>query len=110
VLPAAPRTKYSLSARYDLPVRGYNAFLTGDFGYVGKSHIGFDERAPTMGGYQIANVGLGVSASHWQALLFVNNLQNADEDTFGFGNPFDPNPQVTPPRPRTIGVSVTWHP
>jgi outer membrane receptor protein involved in Fe transport len=110
VLPAAPRTKYSLSARYDLPVRGYDAFVTGDFGYVGKSHIGFDERAPTMGGYHVADVGLGVSSGQWQALLFVNNLQNADEDTFGFGNPFDPNPQVTPPRPRTIGVSVTWHP
>jgi len=110
VLPAVPRTKFGVSARYDVPVWGLDAFLAADYGYIGKSHLGFNETAPTMGGYHIANVRAGITFAGWEALLFVNNLQREDENTFGFGNPFDPNPQVTPPRPRTFGISVAWHP
>jgi outer membrane receptor for monomeric catechols len=108
VLPAAPRTKFTVSARYDLPVAGVDAFLAGEYGYVGKSRLGFDDSAPSMGGYHIANIRAGVAFGGWELLLFLNNLQREDENTFGFGNPFDPNPQVTPPRPRTVGVSLSW--
>jgi hypothetical protein len=86
-----------------------DAFLAADYGYIGKSHLGFDESAPTMGGYHIANLRAGVVVGPWEALVFVNNLQREDENTFGFGDPFDPNAQVTPPRPRTVGFSLSWH-
>jgi outer membrane receptor protein involved in Fe transport len=109
VLPAAPRTKFGINVRYDLPVWGMDAFLAADYGYIGKSHLGFDESAPTMGGYHIANLRAGVVVGPWEALVFVNNLQREDENTFGFGDPFDPNAQVTPPRPRTVGFSLSWH-
>jgi thiol-disulfide isomerase/thioredoxin len=45
---------------------------------------------------------------------WMNQMQSSlgtkGGNTFAFGNPFDLNrgPQVTPPRPRTIGVSLTW--
>ena len=109
-LPAAPRAKFAISGRYDFTVAGLNAFLAADYGYIGKSHIGFDERAPSMGGYHIANLRTGIAFGEWQAWVFVNNLQREDENTFAFGNPFDPNPQVTPPRPRSVGFSLSWVP
>ena len=108
VIPASPRSKFGVTARYDLPIWLVDAFVAAEYGYVGRSHLGFDERAPTMGGYHIANLRIGADFGTWEALLFVDNLQREDENTFGFGNPFDPNLQVTPPRPRTIGLRLTW--
>jgi hypothetical protein len=104
-----PRTKFGVTARYDLPIRSLDTFIAVEYGYVGKSHLGFDETAPTMGGYHIANIRAGIVLGKWEVQFFADNLQREDENTFGFGNPFDPNPQVTPPRPRTIGVSLDWH-
>jgi outer membrane receptor protein involved in Fe transport len=110
VLPGAPRTKFGITGRYDFPLGALDAFAAADYGYVGRSHLGFDEtNSPIMGGYHIANFRIGLSNSNWEAVLFVSNLEREDENTFGFGNPFDPNLQVTPPRPRTIGLSLTWH-
>jgi outer membrane receptor protein involved in Fe transport len=109
ILPAVPRTKFGVTARYDLPIRSLDSFIAVEYGYVGKSHLGFDETAPTMGGYHIANIRAGIVLGKWEVQFFADNLQREDENTFGFGNPFDPNPQVTPPRPRTIGVSLDWH-
>jgi outer membrane receptor for ferric coprogen and ferric-rhodotorulic acid len=108
ILPAVPRTKFAITARYDLPIGSFDIFTAGEYGYIGKSHLGFDETAPTMGGYHIANIRAGVVFGNWEIQLFANNLQREDENTFGFGNPFDQNTQVTPPRPRTIGVSFDW--
>jgi outer membrane receptor protein involved in Fe transport len=110
VLPAAPRTKFGVSARYEIPLGAAEAFIAADYGYVGRSHLGFDEASsPMMGGYHIANARAGISYGNWEAVLYVNNLEREDENTFGFGNPFDPNPQLTPPRPRTIGLNLSWH-
>lgn len=109
ILPAVPRTKFAVTARYDLPIGRLDVFTAGEYGYIGRSHLGFDETAPTMGGYHIANIRAGIVFRNWEVQIFANNLQREDENTFGFGNPFDPNPQTTPPRPRTIGVGVDWH-
>lgn len=110
VLPAAPGVKYGITARYDIPLGVAAAFVAADYGYVGRSHLGFDEtNSPTMGGYHIANLRLGATYGAWEAVLFVNNFEREDENTFGFGNPFDPRLQITPPRPRTIGLNVSWH-
>ena len=112
VLPAAPPVTFGLSGIYSIPIEeGLEAFLSFDYGYVGQSRLGFDENnSPAMGGYGLANVRIGVRRGEWEAVLFVNNIGNEDANTFAFGNPFDVGTvrQITPPRPRTVGVSLNW--
>lgn len=111
VLPGAPDVTAGLSARYDFRVgRSDGGFTSIDYTYVGVSHLGFGENTQTMGGYRLANVRGGLVHGPWQLVLFVDNLTNDRGNTFAFGNPFDLScgPQVTPPRPRTIGISLTW--
>ena len=111
VLPGAPDVTAGLSTRYDFRIgRSDDGFASLGYSYVGVSHLGFGESTQTMGGYRLANVRAGVEHGPWQLVLFVDNLTNDRGNTFAFGNPFDLSrgPQVTPPRPRTIGVSLTW--
>jgi outer membrane receptor protein involved in Fe transport len=111
VLPGAPDISAEISARYDFPVtRTVDGFASVEYSYVGVSHLGFGENSQVMGGYRLANLRIGVEKSSWQLGLFVDNLTNDHGNTFAFGNPFDLNrgPQVTPPRPRSIGVSLIW--
>jgi hypothetical protein len=85
-------------------------FASVDYGYVGESHLGFNEETPQMGDYHLANLRIGFERRHWRAVVFVDNVANSLGNTFAFGNPFSVNrgTQVTPPRPRTVGVSLTW--
>ena len=111
VLPGAPSYGFSVVARYVVPIDETNAaFLIADYGYVGESHLGFNEETPQMGSYEIANVQTGLQHGNWRLRLFVDNVTNATGNTFAFGNPFHPgdSKQATTPRPRTVGVSLSW--
>ena len=111
VLPGAPDFGVGLSGRYDVAIDdAVSAFLGADYSYVGESHLGFNERTPLMGKYHIVNVRAGVERADWRIAVFVDNLTASDGNTFAFGNPFHPgdSPQATTPRPRTIGMSLTW--
>ena len=110
-LPGAPAISFGLSSRYDYPLApDMNAFGTVEYSYVGSSHLGFSETTPPMGNYQLINLRLGLQRRNWQAILFAENLTNDRGNTFAFGNPFSLQfeRQITPPRPRTIGLSLTW--
>jgi outer membrane receptor protein involved in Fe transport len=112
VLPGAPDISFGISGRYDFPWHRWgDAFAGFDYSYVGRSHLGFDEsNSPPMGGYHLTNLRLGIRRGEWQAVLFVDNLANEQKNTFAFGNPFDfaTTHQITPPRPRTIGIDLNW--
>jgi outer membrane receptor protein involved in Fe transport len=111
VLPGAPDVTAGISARYDFKIgESSDGFASLDYSYVGVSHLGFGENTQTMGGYRLANARAGFQRGPWEFTLFVENFTNDRGNTFGFGNPFDLNrgPQVTPPRPRTIGVALDW--
>jgi iron complex outermembrane recepter protein len=109
-LPGAPDVSFGMSARYDIPLDPEDdAFMSLDYGYVGSSHLGFNENTPQMGGYHRANIRIGLARDAWQAVLFVDNLTDDEQNTFAFGNPFNGKElQVTPPRPRTIGLALVW--
>ena len=112
LLPGAPDVSFGVSGRYDIPINAFfNAYIGFDYSYVGSSHLGFDENlSPRMGGYHLTNLRFGLDYGDWRGTLFVNNVTNNQSNTFAFGNPFNFAKilQITPPRPRTIGLSVTW--
>ena len=109
-LPGAPRSSAGVSARYDRPITsGLTLRLTADVNYVGRSRLTFDPMlSPTMGGVVMAKLAASVAGDHWTLGVFVTNPANASGDTFAYGNPFSFGQvrQVTPQRPRTIGVRL----
>jgi outer membrane receptor protein involved in Fe transport len=112
VLPGAPDISFGISGRYDLPWRSFaDMYVAFDYSYVGRSNINFDEiNSPTMGGYHLTNIRIGLARGQWQLIAFADNVANESKNTFAFGNPFDFGAanQITPPRPRTIGLSLSW--
>jgi len=82
--------------------------LSGETAYVGRSRITFDTLFPEMGGYVRSKLMLELRRRRLGAQFFVTNPVNAFDDTFAFGNPFNPSltPQITPQRPRTFGITL----
>lgn len=107
-LPNIADVSAGLSATYALPLSAHwNATLSGDINYVGRSFLTFREDvAPPMGDYFEGNVRLSFARGDFQAGIFVDNIANERGNTFSFGNPFSLSvrAQETPLRPRTTGV------
>ncbi|TNE67821.1 MAG: TonB-dependent receptor [Alphaproteobacteria bacterium] len=107
-LPAIPEPTFSLAALYQFDVnRHWLATLSATYSFTGDSVLTFDEENSLgMGDYSIVNAHFEFSDSSWKLGLYVENLTDSRANTFSYGNPFtvSRNNQVTPPRPRTIGV------
>ncbi|WP_293366067.1 TonB-dependent receptor [Phenylobacterium sp.] len=109
-LPGAPRWSGGLLARYDRPLRGeLKLQLVGQANYVGPARLTFD---PTLSARTDPVVESELLAElvrrRLSGGLFVTNPTNASSNTFAYGNPFTFGQvrQVTPQRPRTVGVRV----
>lgn len=110
-LPGAPRWSGGLLARYDraLP-RDLTLRLIARASYVGPARLTFDPALsartdPVIDSELLAElVRGGVSGG-----IFIANPTNASGNTFAYGNPFTFGQvrQVTPQRPRTVGVRLS---
>lgn len=109
-LPGVPRNSGGLLAIYERPLpRGLTLRLAGEAGYVGGSAQSFDASLPTTSGnYVRAKLSAEVASDVWSAGVFVSNPANQAGDTFAYGNPFSLGQvrQITPQRPRTIGIRL----
>lgn len=109
-LPGVPETSGGMVAIYQRPLVGdFLMRLVGEASYVGRSPLSFDATINrTMGGYVRARLTAEVATDVWSAAVFVSNPANDDSDTFAYGNPFSLRTlrQVTPQRPRTIGLRL----
>jgi outer membrane receptor protein involved in Fe transport len=112
-LPAVPTSNFGMSARYAVPIRdGWDGSASLEYAYVGAETLGFDARnSPTMGNYSNVNLRFALANGPWQATLYLDNVLDEDANIFAFGNPFNLGSvgQVTPLRPRTIGVDLSWN-
>jgi outer membrane receptor protein involved in Fe transport len=110
-LPGAPRWSGGVLVRYDHPLpRSLALRLVGQASYVGPAPLTFDpaQSARTDPVWD-ASLNADLVARHWSAGLFVSNPANSSGNTFAYGNPFSFGlvRQVTPQRPRTIGIRLT---
>jgi outer membrane receptor protein involved in Fe transport len=108
--PGAPEFSGGIALRYRHALQWAGGWLVYggiDTAYVGRSSLGFDDGAK-IGGYLTANLQLGLRNPDWDLSLFVDNATSADDRTFSVGNPYAAaaGPYVTPPTPRTIGLSL----
>jgi hypothetical protein len=63
---------------------------------------------PRIDGYLRARLSAEVATDRWRVTAFVSNPFDDAGDTFAYGNPFTFGlvRQVTPQRPRTVGVRL----
>ena len=108
-LPNAPPFSGGAVVSYERPLPGaWRARLSAETAYIGRSRVTFDTQFPEMGGYTRMKIMLELRHRGLGAQLFVTNPTNTFDDTFAFGNQFNPTlkPQVTPQRPRTLGLTL----
>ena len=108
-LPNAPPFSGGGVVSYERPLAGgWRLRLTGETSYVGRSRVTFDTQFPEYGGYMRSKLLVELRRRRFGGQLFVTNPVNAFDDTFAFGNPFNPSltPQITPQRPRTLGLTL----
>jgi iron complex outermembrane recepter protein len=110
-LPGVPGASGGLLVVYQRPVGEHLTLkLAGEASYIGRSSLSFDaQRSSRMGHYIRSQVTAELSTERWRATAFVNNPLNDSGDTFAYGNPFSFGQvrQVTPQRPRTVGVRLS---
>ena len=70
--------------------------------------MNFSSNTQVMGGYVRTKLLAEIRRRALGLQIYVTNPTNAFSDTFAFGNPFNPAQiqQVTPQRPRTIGLTL----
>ena len=109
-LPGAPRWSGGLLARYDRPLpRDLTLRLVAQANFVGPARLTFD---PALSARTDAVVDSQLLADlvsrRWSVGAYVDNPADRSGNTFAYGNPFTFGQvrQVTPQRPRTIGVRL----
>ena len=116
-LPGAPSFFASISGRQDFTLFDVDASLYVSYNYVGSARLLFDrDSEPNSQSYHQADLKLTGDIDRLQLSLFVRNLFDSRSNLFPFDNPFnlDVSPtsvqsdQVTPLRPRTVGLSLGW--
>jgi len=109
-LPAVPAQSINLSARYDQRLSDMlSGYALADYSYIGRSYLNYDPSAAVpMGAYGTIDLRVGIARKAWQAVLFVDNVTDVRGNALAFGNPFllGRAGQVTPLRPRTIGLEL----
>jgi len=110
-LPGAPRWSGGVLARYDHPLPASLALrLVAQANYVGPARLTFDPAVSARTDpVWDANLMADVVARRWTAGLYVTNPADSAGNTFAYGNPFTFGRvrQLTPQRPRTIGLRLT---
>lgn len=109
-LPGVPRRSGGVLAVYTRPLNDTLTLrLVGEASYVGGAAVSFDlTRASSMDNYFRARLAAELETRRWRVTAYVSNPLDSASDTFAYGNPFTFGlvRQVTPQRPRTIGVRL----
>lgn len=108
-LPDAPAVSGGGVLTYQRTLPGdWRLRLIGETTYVGRSQVNFDNRLPEMGDYVRTKLLVEIRRKAVGMQVFLTNPTNGFNDTFAFGNPFNPSKiqQVTPQRPRTLGITI----
>jgi iron complex outermembrane receptor protein len=110
-LPGVPSVLGSGDIRYRWALTAaWQAELSGQFAYVGRSFLTFDSNASSrMGDYGVGRLSASVTSTDLRLTAYLDNVTDERGDSFAFGNPFSRTRalQSTPLRPRTLGLSVT---
>ena len=111
-LPVVPKLAGTVAAQYEHPLTDdLTAFINLKCDFVGSARLTNSTMPnPTAQSYQSVATRMGAQYGNTRITLYVNNVFDSTSNTYGFGNPFSLGQvnQVTPLRPRTVGLNVSW--
>jgi iron complex outermembrane recepter protein len=108
-LPGTPKTTAAAALEY-----GHVQIGPGELRFAVNAHYqsslipALSATIPTVGGYSMVDARIGYTLSHWQAMLYVDNLTNE----LGINSYTDPAQwkyyQALVSRPRTVGFTIGY--
>jgi len=108
-LPGSADFNMSVGMEYDFTLAGADAFVRGDYAYIGEFYHNVAETGEASGGYGQLNIKTGITVNAFDIDLFINNLTNEDDFTWVettqvnfFGN------SAYRLRPRTMGLNIAY--
>jgi outer membrane receptor protein involved in Fe transport len=109
-LPVVPQLAARLRLAHGFRIGSWDGMANLGLQYVGATHLSFDPALDRRtGGHAAIDASMGFTRDGWTAALVGDNLTNSSADSFAFGNPYRvrDEPQRTPVKPRTIGLTVS---
>ena len=109
-LPTVPQAAARLKFDRRFRIGQWDGQATFGLRYSGATHLSFDPQFDRRtSAHGTIDAAVQISRNGWNATLVGDNLIDSRADTFAFGNPFRArmDPQRTPTRPRTIGLSIS---
>ncbi len=109
-LPNSADLSYSAGLEYGFVVSGYDAFIRGDYSYVGKYNVYLNQNPilPQTGGYSQINLKGGVNVGNMAFSVYIRNLTNSDDFTWVSDGWQKGGPEAFRLRPRTIGMNISY--
>jgi outer membrane receptor protein involved in Fe transport len=108
-LPGVPKSSGGILIAYQRPLNDtFSLRVVAQTNYVGAAGLSFSA-AQQMDHYWRTGFSAEVDTTHWGLMAYITNPFNESGDTFAYGNPFSFGlvRQVTPQRPRTVGVRLS---
>jgi iron complex outermembrane receptor protein len=109
-LPYIARQSVSLSADWQHDLNNAVWRTGADLSWRGRSHLNFGPlQSIEMGGYAELAFDTSLECGPVRYSLRLDNALGANGNSFAYGNPFSLGltPQQTPPRPRTLWISLS---
>ena len=111
-LPVVPKLAGTIAVQYEHPLAvDMTGFINLKSDFVGSARLTNSTMPNAMAqSYQSVNTRFGVQYGNTRVSLYVNNVLDSASNTYAFGNPFSLGQvnQVTPLRPRTVGLNLIW--
>lgn len=105
-----PTYSVSTSLIYTHPIAQYNLIARASNVRVGSQHVQ-SYFLETLPGYDIANARVGLTANHWSAYLYVNNITNEHAElsvVHNYALDIPSLDRVATNQPRTTGISLEY--
>lgn len=105
-LPGSPKYNTTLGVNYNFFMMGTDAYIEGDYSYVGGFYNSLDEEGIEAGKYHQLNISAGLIFENLSLQLFGKNLTDSDEFIW-IDNVF-PDNRAHRLLPRTFGFSIGY--
>ncbi len=105
-LPGSPKYTFNVGLQYDFEISGNEAYVRGDYAYIGGFHVDLAQERDELGDYGKLDLNAGIRLDRFDLSLFAHNLTNEDNLTsmsFFFA------PRGTRLRPRTVGIRLGYN-
>lgn len=109
-LPIVPSVKAHLGAGLNGELGSGTYQLSARYTFIGPARLSLDPALNRrIGDRSSLDIDASYRISDWTIAMRVENVLNAHADTFGYGNPFSfaTVRQITPQKPRLIGLTVS---